>query len=120
MVALAARSCGPWIVALTGFAAICGHCFSPFLGGKGGKGVATALGVFAVIAPAVAFVAVGVFLLIAGRTRIPALGSLAGASAATLFAAFTGYSTPLCLLLAATTILLVYTHRGNISRVFTS
>src|ERR1700733_2577525 len=48
---LAVRALGgaPSVVAATGFAAIAGHCFSPFLGGKGGKGVATALGVFAVI-----------------------------------------------------------------------
>src|SRR6476619_284003 len=45
------------IIAMTGFAAILGHCSSPFLGGKGGKGVATALGVFLVVAPALGFVA---------------------------------------------------------------
>src|SRR5258705_10946981 len=41
----------PWTIAVTGFAAIAGHCFSPFLSGKGGKGVATAFGVFLLLVP---------------------------------------------------------------------
>jgi len=106
-----------WLVAGTGFAAILGHCFSPFLRGKGGKGVATALGVFIVVAPALALVAVSVFLLVAGRTRIPALGSLGGVTSATLFAFATNAATPIQLLALATTCLLVYTHRGNLARL---
>src|SRR5687768_14431040 len=49
---LAIRYSGePWLVMATGFAAILGHCFSPFLEFRGGKGVATAMGVFLVLAP---------------------------------------------------------------------
>lgn len=107
----------PQIDALAGWAAIIGHCFSPFLGGKGGKGVATALGVFAVIAPALALVAVAVFSLVAGKTRVPALGSLAGVAAANVFAAATDAPTPLRVLALATLVLLVYTHRGNLARL---
>ena len=107
----------PWVVVATGFAAILGHCFSPFLGGKGGKGVATALGVFIVVSPALALVAVSVFLLVAGRTRIPALGSLGGVTSATLFAFVTSAPASTCVLAAATTALLVYTHRGNLIRL---
>ena len=65
-----------------GFAAILGHCFSPLLGGKGGKGVATALGVFLVLSPALA---VRRDRRVRRRslaiTRVPALGSLAGIAA---------------------------------------
>ncbi len=115
---LAMRLCG-WehIVALTGFAAILGHCFSPFLGGKGGKGVATALGVFVTIAPALALVAIAVFLLVAGRTRVPALGSLSGVASATLYAFVTRATLDVSLLALATFLLLVYTHRGNLARL---
>ena len=115
---LAMRLCG-WehIVSLTGFAAILGHCFSPFLGGKGGKGVATALGVFVTIAPALALVAMAVFLLVAGRTRVPALGSLSGVASATLYAFVTGATLDISLLALATFALLVYTHRGNLARL---
>ena len=68
-------------VALTGGAAILGHCFSPFLRGRGGKGVATALGVFLVLAPAIVAVAVAIFAAVLAVTRVPALGSLAAALA---------------------------------------
>jgi glycerol-3-phosphate acyltransferase PlsY len=107
----------PRTVALTGLAAILGHCFSPFLGSKGGKGVATALGVFIVASPPLALVAVAVFLLVAGRTRIPALGSLGGVTSATLYAFVTAQPTPVQLLALATSALLVYTHRSNLEKL---
>lgn len=106
-----------WVVAATGFAAVLGHCFSPWLGGKGGKGVATALGVFIIVSPPLALVAVSVFLVVAGRTRIPALGSLGGVTSATVYAFVTSAPAPVQLLALATTALLVYTHRGNLARL---
>jgi glycerol-3-phosphate acyltransferase PlsY len=108
------------IIAMAGFAAILGHCFSPFLGGKGGKGVATALGVFVIVAPALAIVAVAIFLVVAGRWRIPALGSLAGVAATTIYALATRQQTDIVVLSIATFVLLLYTHRGNLMRLFTS
>ena len=107
----------PWVIAATGFAAILGHCFSPWLGGKGGKGVATALGVFVIVSPPLALVAVAVFLVVAGRTRIPALGSLGGVTSATIYAFVTSAPTPVEVLALATSVLLVYTHRGNLARL---
>lgn len=117
---LAKHVCGwDWVIPLVGFAAIIGHCFSPFLKGKGGKGVATALGVFVVISPALALVGVAVFLVVAGRTRIPALGSLSGMGSAAVYAMATGAPGPITIAALATTLLLVYTHRGNIERILT-
>ncbi len=107
----------PWVTVATGFAAILGHCFSPWLRFKGGKGVATALGVFIVVSPALALVAVSVFLLVAGRTRIPALGSLGGITSATVYAFVTNAPAPTELLAVATSALLVYTHRSNLARL---
>jgi len=107
------------IIAMAGFAAIVGHCFSPFLEFKGGKGVATALGVFTVVAPGLVFVAIGVFLVVAGRWRIPALGSLAAVAAATVYAFATHQQADIQLLVLATFVLLVYTHRGNLARLIT-
>ncbi len=46
-----------WLIGLTGLVAILGHCFSVFLGGKGGKAVATTLGVFLALAPRVTLIA---------------------------------------------------------------
>jgi glycerol-3-phosphate acyltransferase PlsY len=108
------------ITAIAGFAAILGHCFSPLLGGKGGKGVATALGVFGVVAPPLALVGVAVFAVVAGLTRVPALGSLAGMACATVYAFAAGLQTSTSVLALATTLLLVYTHRGNLARLFTT
>jgi glycerol-3-phosphate acyltransferase PlsY len=107
----------PWVVVATGFASILGHCFSPLLGGKGGKGVATALGVFVIVSPVLALVAVSVFLVVAGRTRIAALGSLGGVTTAAIYALVTSAPVAVQLLTLATLALLVYTHRGNLARL---
>jgi acyl phosphate:glycerol-3-phosphate acyltransferase len=118
---LATRYCGTdWVIAIAGFAAIAGHCFSPFLGGKGGKGVATALGAFAVVAPALALVGIAVFLLVAGRTRVPALGSLSGIASATVYAFATDAPLSTELFALATLLLLVFTHRGNLAKLVTT
>jgi glycerol-3-phosphate acyltransferase PlsY len=119
MVVLAIRVTGdPTAVALTGFAAILGHCFSPFLGFTGGKGVATTLGVYAALAPQLALIGIAVFLVIAGVTRIVALGSLSGMAAAAI-ATFFAYPEHRMLAIA-TFVLLVYTHRSNLARLLTT
>lgn len=106
----------PWLVALTALAAILGHCFSPFLRGRGGKGVATAFGAFLVLEPALAALAIAVFVAVARATRVPALGSLAAALAISLGALARGEG-PYAALACATTALLVYTHRTNLAKL---
>jgi len=56
---------GPWGIALTGLATVLGNMFNPFLGFKGGKGVATSIGMFMPIDPltALACICIGVFAL---------------------------------------------------------
>jgi glycerol-3-phosphate acyltransferase PlsY len=115
---IAAHVASGWLPAIAGFAAIAAHCFSPFLGFRGGKGVATALGVFVMIAPAFAAVAIGVFLVVAGRTKIVALGSLSGIAVATAAAFITHADAPLRALCVATLALLVFTHRLNLRGLF--
>jgi glycerol-3-phosphate acyltransferase PlsY len=105
------------VVALTGLAAILGHCFSPFLRGRGGKGVATALGVFVVIAPAHVGVAAAVFAAVLGATRVPALGSLAASLAISVGLVVTEGGSPYAALACATTALLVFTHRSNLGKL---
>lgn len=114
---LALHYCG-WhaVVALTGGAAILGHCFSPFLRGKGGKGVATAFGVFLVIAPLFAAIAIVVFVVIWRLTRVPALGSLAGIAVISGLLVARGDG-PYTALACLTTALLVYTHRTNLAKL---
>ncbi len=65
------------IVALTGLAAVAGHCYSVFLTFKGGKGVATALGVFLAICPKAVAIAAVVFTGALYYTGYVSVGSLA-------------------------------------------
>jgi len=106
----------PWTIIFTGAAAIVGHCFSPLLGFKGGKGVATTLGVFLVLAPRLVLLSVVVFGIVLKLTRVPALGSLAAvaALAALLLANGDPYSAKLAF---GTLALLVYTHRTNLAKL---
>ena len=104
------------IVLATGAAAILGHCFSPVLGFRGGKGVATAFGVFLVLTPALSATAVLVFAAVLAVTRVPALGSLAGVA---WLAAALAWQRDLATatLAAGTTLLLLYTHRSNLAKL---
>jgi glycerol-3-phosphate acyltransferase PlsY len=106
----------PWTVVLTGFAAIVGHCFSPLLGGRGGKGVATTFGVFIVLVPKLVPVAVAVFLVVLVLTRVPALGSLAGVLSLCAILVIRG-DLPTATLACVTFALLVYTHRTNLAKL---
>ena len=116
---VALHYCGwPSVVALTAGAAILGHCFSPLLRGKGGKGVATSFGAFLVIAPAFAGIAVIAFVVIWRITKVPALGSLAGSAALSALFVARGDG-PYTALACATTALLVYTHRTNLAKLTT-
>jgi len=103
---------------LVGWGAILGHCFSPWLGGKGGKGVATAFGVFLVVSPLMAGVALVVFGAVLAITRVPTLGSLAAMATVAGLALHRG--DPGITRLAWMTLgLLVYTHRTNLRELTT-
>lgn len=65
--------------ALGALFAVVGHVFPVWLKGRGGKGVATSLGVFLALAPLPALCAVGVFALVALITRYVSLASIAAA-----------------------------------------
>ena len=73
---------------LAGLAALVGHCFPVWLRFKGGKGVATALGIFAAIAPLASLCAVLVFVLVFAYWRYVSLASLSAAAAMPLLVYF--------------------------------
>jgi glycerol-3-phosphate acyltransferase PlsY len=77
------------LMVMAAVASVVGHIFPVWLGFKGGKGVASALGVFLAITPLAAVAALVVFLLIAFTTRYVSLASILGAAFIPLFAMVT-------------------------------
>jgi glycerol-3-phosphate acyltransferase PlsY len=69
------------LAALAALAAVLGHMFTPWLGFKGGKGVATGLGVFLALAPLAALAALGIFAATLAFTKYVSLGSVLAAAA---------------------------------------
>ena len=65
-------------MALAGIAAVLGHCYSPFIGFKGGRGVTTALGSLLVLSPLAALAATLIGVLAIAVTRYVSLGSILG------------------------------------------
>jgi glycerol-3-phosphate acyltransferase PlsY len=102
---------------LLGFAAICGHCFSPWLGFKGGKGVATAGGVFLFLASLQALCAILVFALMFRISRIVSLSSIVAAAIIPIMLALS--SAPQVLKFASflSSALIIYRHKDNIARL---
>ncbi|MBQ7626082.1 MAG: glycerol-3-phosphate 1-O-acyltransferase PlsY [Rhodocyclaceae bacterium] len=105
------------VLACVALAAFCGHVFSIFLRGKGGKGVATALGVLLGLKWPLAACALAVWLLVAIVTRYSSLAALLAALAAALAAFWLLPSLPLQLAVCAMAALLIYRHRANIARL---
>jgi len=105
-----------WIAA-TGLAAFLGHVYTVFLGFKGGKGVATALGVFLGVSPLSVLIALGVFILVLVRWRYVSLASITAAAAMPLVIAFLEPKKLLIAMSLAIAALVIYKHRENIQRL---
>lgn len=100
-------------LAAVGFAALLGHVFPLFIGFKGGKGVATAAGVFLGFSPLLALCCVLTWLVVAVVTRYSSLAALSAALAAPLFALWL-LDVPQALALAAMSVLVIWRHQQNI------
>ncbi|MEP6743715.1 MAG: glycerol-3-phosphate 1-O-acyltransferase PlsY [bacterium] len=114
---------GYWWVAAAAIAVILGHMFPVWLRFRGGKGVATGVGVFLILAPmAVAFAGV-IFLVIVLLTRYVSLGAIVAAVTIPLVILIQNYITlrmefgPLITAASAVAVLIVFAHRGNIARL---
>jgi acyl phosphate:glycerol-3-phosphate acyltransferase len=106
-----------WIVAAAAVAVLLGHIFPVWLGFRGGKGVATGAGVFLVLAPFALLCAGVIFLAIVLSTRYVSLGSMIGAATIPLFVWLWSDSRPLLIAAIVGALLIVFAHRGNISRL---
>lgn len=107
-----------WFPLVVGACAIIGHVSSPFVGFKGGKGVATAAGVFLGFAPLSILVALVVFAIVVKASGYVSLGSMTGAAAffASIPVFYPGDTVKLFAGLAVF-LFIVYTHRANIGRL---
>ena len=116
---LLARSLGApeATVAAVAGAAVAGHVFPVWLRFRGGKGVATAGGVFAVLAPAATALAAAAFIGIVWLTCYVSLGSMVAAVVLAAAVHFTGEGAPVVACAAAVAVLVLYRHRGNMARL---
>jgi acyl phosphate:glycerol-3-phosphate acyltransferase len=114
---LAARAAAPEdAVQLAALMAFIGHCFPVWLGFKGGKGVATYLGILLALAWPMGLAACGIWLAVAVVTRYSSLAALVAAGWIPVVMAFAGYGAATGL--AACLGLLIYArHWGNIARL---
>jgi glycerol-3-phosphate acyltransferase PlsY len=110
-----------WMV-IAGLAALVGHCFPVWLKFKGGKGVATAAGVYLALCPPAFLAGLILFLLVAGVSRYVSLGSVAAAVAMPLLMYFLWaphHAPPPVITFGAlaVAVLIVYKHDGNLQRL---
>ena len=110
---------GNCLAFLYGLAAIIGHIRPIYLGGKGGgKGVATASGVFLAITPVPMLVALIVWVCVFALTRYVSLASLFAAGALPFAVAIWNGPRALVVVVAATvSLFVIWTHRANIARL---
>jgi glycerol-3-phosphate acyltransferase PlsY len=114
-----------WWVAAAAVAVVAGHVFPVWLGFRGGKGVATGLGVFAVLAPLALLCALPVFVLVVWATRYVSLGSIVTAAVMPLAVWALGARAgarveELMPVLTAASVggaLIIFMHRANIGRL---
>jgi glycerol-3-phosphate acyltransferase PlsY len=97
-------------------AAMIGHCYPVWLGFKGGKGVATFLGVLLALAWPVGIACCAAWLIGAFTTRISSMGALAAAASSTFFLVFLGDGSGFILGIVLT-LLIFWRHRANIKRI---
>ena len=116
-----ANDSATWMV-IAGLAALVGHCFPLWLGFRGGKGVATAAGVFLVLCPLALLGSLTLFILVVVFSRYVSLGSIAAAAAIPLLVYFfwaPHHAPPLTVTFGAlaAALLVVYKHDANMQRL---
>lgn len=109
---------GAWSWALAyGAAAILGHVFPVYMGFRGGKGVATAAGVFLALAPAAVAPALVVWLAVLGASRMVSLASVSAAVTLLIALALVEDRVAVQLLGVAVAAFVIFAHRSNIGRI---
>lgn len=114
-----------WVIAAAAIAVLLGHIFPVWLGFRGGKGVATGVGVFLALAPVAVLCAAVIFVAVVWLTKFVSLGSILAAATIPLFiwlqSVFVEPVADLRPLLVAALVgalLILFAHRGNIARLW--
>jgi glycerol-3-phosphate acyltransferase PlsY len=104
-------------VAAVAVAAFLGHCYPVYLRFKGGKGVATALGIYLILSPLAVLLAFALFGVILYKTRYVSLGSISAAALLPFLVLFINRSNELLVASLLISILVIFRHRDNIRRL---
>lgn len=104
-------------LALIGLAALIGHCFPVYHNFKGGKGVATAVGVFLVISPGSVFLVLSLFLVLLGKWRYISLASITSAAVIPYLILILEQSMMVFLVSSCIAVLVIWRHKENIERL---
>ena len=105
-----------WLSAV-GLSAVLGHMFSVFLGFKGGKGVATGIGVIAAYSPPVSLMMIGIWILIAIVSRYSSLAALTAVSSLPFIYIIKGESAVTISFGIILSALIIFKHKTNISNL---
>lgn len=110
-------SAGAVAAVVAACASVIGHVYPIWLRFRGGKGVATAAGAFAVLAPEALGIAACVFVIAVLATRFISVGSLAGALTLALVATFSDVPGIVAIGATASALIIIYRHRENLARL---
>ena len=105
------------LMLLGGILAMVGHNWSIFLGFKGGRGVATGLGVLIFLVPLVSAICFGTWAIIVGLTKYVSLGSIVGAALVPILMFVFGEPLPYILFGLLAALFVIVRHRENIMRL---
>ena len=116
---LLAKSFGlnDWVQVLAGLAALAGHIWPVWLGWKGGKAVATGLGMFLGLAWPVGLACFGLFMAVISLSRIVSLSSVVAAIGLPVLMVLAGASVASVSVSLVATVLVLWRHRSNIERL---
>jgi glycerol-3-phosphate acyltransferase PlsY len=106
-----------WAVAVAGLMVFLGHIFSIFLKFKGGKGVATGLGVFLYLIPWAGLSSIGVFAVFFALTRYVSVSSILAAISIPWLGYYFNAPAPSLYVATAAGIITIFRHRENIQRL---